>query len=464
MSKQQNNKSTSIRQYKRKQEFNIGILIFAIIFVYLIVMVFTYTTKKRISPYEVREGSVLKDHNYVGLALRDETVVYSESGGYIYYFQNQGSKVKAGSNLYAISPTALKISNEVPQDAEAIATVSNDSHSSFVFRTQSFNESYNSQRFSYVYSFKNELINSLSGTANQTKIAQMDAVVAGSNGAAAVFTAVRDGILVLKIDGMEDLTKEAINEQVFNRSTYNQTSLEDQMQVAAGAPVYKMVTSENWSVMIPLEKEDAAVLSELSWVKVKINKDTESIWAEPSVIERDGKFYGCLDLKTSMIRYADNRYLNIELILEDQTGLKIPKSAVVEKAFYVVPEEYITTYGKRAATGVMVMNKDGQSAAFQETTVYNMTPEGECYLNPLAFPKGTTLVKPDTMETIELKNTRNLKGVYNINKGYAVFRQVTILSESDDYYIIQEGDKYGLCNYDHIVQDGASVKEEEIVI
>ncbi len=33
-----------------------------------------------------------------------------------------------------------------------------------------------------------------------------------------------------------------------------------------------------------------------------------------------------------MIRYADERYLNIELIFEDESGLKIPKSAVVEKA------------------------------------------------------------------------------------------------------------------------------------
>ena len=34
---------------------------------------------------------------------------------------------------------------------------------------------------------------------------------------------------------------------------------------------------------------------------------------------------GCLDFDKSMIRYADKRYLNVELILEDQSGLKIPK-------------------------------------------------------------------------------------------------------------------------------------------
>ena len=35
----------------------------------------------------------------------------------------------------------------------------------------------------------------------------------------------------------------------------------------------------------------------------------------------------------SMVRYAEERYLDLELILEDETGLKIPKTAKVEKEF-----------------------------------------------------------------------------------------------------------------------------------
>ena len=48
--------------------------------------------------------------------------------------------------------------------------------------------------------------------------------------------------------------------------------------------------------------------------------------------------------------------LNIELILEDESGLKIPKSAVVEEQFYIVPEEYITTGGNSSSSGVMVQD------------------------------------------------------------------------------------------------------------
>ena len=62
-----------------------------------------------------------------------------------------------------------------------------------------------------------------------------------------------------------------------------------------------------------------------------------------------------------------------------------------------------------------------------------------------------------------MSKKRKLKGVYNINKGYAVFKEVEILCENDEYYIVKEGTSYGLYNYDHIVQDGTTVEEDEVV-
>ena len=79
------------------------------------------------------------------------------------------------------------------------------------------------------------------------------------------------------------------------------------------------------------------------------------------------------------------------------------------------------------------------------------------------FDKGTVLIKPESAETYTMEDTKKLTGVYNINQGYAVFKEVTILCESDEYYIVREGDAYGLNNYDHIVQDGSSMEEDEIV-
>ena len=59
--------------------------------------------------------------------------------------------------------------------------------------------------------------------------------------------------------------------------------------------------------------------------------------------------------------------------------------------------------------------------------------------------------------------TASLTGVYNINKGYAVFKQISELANSGEYYIIEKGTSYGLSVYDHIVLDAATVSEGQIV-
>ena len=50
-----------------------------------------------------------------------------------------------------------------------------------------------------------------------------------------------------------------------------------------------------------------------------------------------------------------------------------------------------------------------------------------------------------------------------MNKGYAVFRQINILDQNEEYCIVSQGTSYGLQAFDYIVLDGKSVKEEEIL-
>ena len=64
---------------------------------------------------------------------------------------------------------------------------------------------------------------------------------------------------------------------------------------------------------------------------------------------------------------------------------------------------------------------------------------------------------------MRLKVKETLRGVYNINKGYAEFRQVQILCESDEYYIVESGSDYSLSNYDHIALSGEGIHENDVV-
>lgn len=163
-----------------------------------------------------------------------------------------------------------------------------------------------------------------------------------------------------------------------------------------------------------------------------------------------------------MIRYAEDRFLNVELILEDESGLKIPRSAVVDQKFYAIPREFITTGGNSSSDGVMVQKSNGD-IEFVPVDIYDLSDDGEVCISRDEIREGTVILKPDSAETCVIGKTKTLQGVYNINKGYAVFKKVKILCENDEYYIVREGEDYSLSNFDHIVQNGKTVNADEVV-
>ncbi len=456
-------KSVSIKKYKKKRELNLGIILFAIVFIYLIVTVILYFTGDPISVYEVREGSIVRDNSYTGLIIRRETAVTAEEDGYISYYKNGNSKVRAGTYIYALSEEPLDTEESSSQESETVS-ISQNVLSNIVLQLQSFNESYSPGDFSSVYSLKNEISNSLQDTYSETRTEHLSAVIEESGQEVTSYTTEQDGIIVFTVDGYETLTEDTFQAEDFDNTEYESTVLSDQMEITAGDPVYRLITSEDWSVIIPLDQDTAEELisDETTSVKVRIDKDSETMEASISITQKDGAYYGCLDFDNSMIRYAEERFLNVELILEDESGLKIPKSSVVEEQFFVIPEEYITTGGNSSSDGVLIQQEDG-NAEFTTVDIYAETDDGEVCISRDDLQEGDVLVMTESSETYTVGKTTALQGVYNINRGYAVFKKVSILCENDEYYIVQEGESYGLYNYDHIVQNGSSVSPDEVV-
>ena len=468
MSSKKNN-SVNIKKYKTKRDFNLGIFLFAIVFIYLVVTIILYFTGDRISVYEVREGSIVKDNSYTGLIIRKETAVTAESSGYISYYQAENSKIKRGMNIYALSPEKLDTSSKTDStqgehtEGQSI-TVNPEVSSAITLQIQNFIEGYRANDFGSVYSLKSEITTMLQNEFSATRTEQLGAVIAASGLDVLSYQAQQDGIVAFTVDGYEGLTTETFTESAFDKTKYEVSSLSDETKVKAGDPVYRMITSEDWSVIVPLSKETAIKLKheDVSGIKVRMDKDSETLWGKLTVIERQGKYYGQLDFDNSMIRYAEERFLNIELIMEDESGLKIPKSSVVNEKFFIIPKEYITTGGNSSASGVMLAKENG-SAVFHAVNIYDISENGDVFVSKQDLEDGSVLVKPESSDTFVVGKTKNLQGVYNINKGYAVFRKVSVLCENDEYYIVQENEPYGLSNYDHIVQEGSSVNSNDVV-
>lgn len=454
------NKLTNIQVYRKKWNINIGVIIFGAVFIYLVVTVLLYLTGNHVTAYEVREGSILKDNAYTGFIVRDETIVQAESDGYINYFALEGSKVGAKTRVYTLSDKKLELTSNT--DEESLELTSEEQNS-ILMKTQSFSENFREEQFSDVYTLKNNITNVLESKSNQSRQAQLDAMVAAGNNDLQIYTAVSDGIILYSTDGYENITTDQVTEDDISKANYESKNLTDNTKIKAGDPVYKLIRSNDWSVVILLNDETAKELADVNRVKVSFSKDNETTYAGFSIQTKKDTSYGILTFDSSMIRYAEERYLDLELILEDESGLKIPKSSVVTKKFYTVPKDYLTSGGNSSGTGVLVDISKDQSQ-FQSVEVYYSDEESNLvYLDYDAFDSNTVLKKPDSSETYELTKTKKLKGVYNINKGYAIFRQVQILCESDEYYIVASGQDYGLTNYDHIALYGDSVRTDDVV-
>ena len=159
-------------------------------------------------------------------------------------------------------------------------------------------------------------------------------------------------------------------------------------------------------------------------------------------------------------------------MIDDQQGLKIPNTAIVEKEFYLIPKAYLVEQDGDQGFMKEIYDKDGgASVEFLKMTIY-YEDDDYYYIDPMEsdyttgntkLPIGTYLVQTDSQERVQVGNTGVLKGVYNINKGYTQFRQINILYQNEEYALVEQGTSYGLTVYDHIVLNGSAVDEDQII-
>lgn len=458
------NEINNIQVYRKKWNINIGVIIFGVIFVYLVVTVLMYATAKHVSSYEVREGSILKDTSYTGLVLREETVIGAEADGYINYFAPEGSKVGRKTNVYSISSEKLDFSGQENTEESEDSGLTSEERDSIIQKAQSFSENFQNNKYEDTYTFKDSIENILSSSTAQSRQAQLSAMIESGQEGLTTYVASDDGIIVYSVDGYEDLAMDQVTADMISRADYQKTELFNNTKVKSGDPAYKLVTNEEWTLVIQLDEEMTKELADTTSVKVRFTKDDQTTWAGFQIYNTEDADLGFLTFDHSMVRYVGERFLDIELILEDETGLKIPKSSVTEKEFYIIPEDYITLGGNSSQSGVLVQS-DGEDASFHAVDVYYRDSEtGMVYLNMDELKKGDVLIKPDSADTYTISEKASLQGVYNINKGYAEFKPVGILCESEEYYIVKSGNDYGLTNYDHIALDGSEIQENELVM
>lgn len=463
MSRNQNNKVVNFK--KPLSGGNIGVVIFAVIFIYIVICVFMYFTQKHIESYQVKMGSLSSNNIYKGIALRDEEIVSADKSGYINYYAREGQRVGVGNLVYTIDESG-KLADYLNTSGNGTALTDKDL-SELKTEILGFVNEFDPEHFSTVYEFKNSVQGMVQKLSSANILDNIDKI--NSSGVSELVSLCRapaTGIVIFSTDGYEQLHLEDMAKELFDQKAYQKNQLINNELVAAGDPVYKVSKNEDWSIIIETDNEKASELLEAEYINVKFLKNQYTAWGKVSSYTNEaGDVFVALTFTNSMVTFCTDRFIDIELILEDERGLKIPNSSIVEKEFFIVPKEYVTKGGNSDNYGVMkeVYTEDGTATVeFLETTIYNET-DTDYYLDDLSLRIGDYIVKPDSTEKFAVSKRGSLIGVYHMNKGYADFKQINILYQNDEYSIVKSNTQYGLSPYDYIVLDSSTVKEDELI-
>ena len=479
-------KKKKAKVVKYKKPFNIANVFFGAILVYMIIYLYMFLTSVHISGYEVIAGSLATNKQFTGLVLRTEEILTASTAGYIDYYATEGSKVSGSSIVYSLDESG-RMSEYLEANSEEIS-LSEENFASLKSDISSFSNGFEKNDFSEVYSFHDTVNGNILELANQTLLSEMESLTEADAGSFQRVYSAKSGIVGYNIDGYEAITPSEITPEMFDKGSYTSQNLRSVDLVSAGDPVYKLVTDENWSMVIPLTEDQMKEIAykevtdengntsseQRSVIEVKFLKDNTTTWGYVTILNMHGQQYLQLDFNSSMVRFAKDRYLDIQFLIDDTSGLKIPSSSITTKEFFVIPEEYIMKGGEEDADGFLVekFDEEGHSTqVFVAPTFYSIT-DGMVYIDPNqgSFASNETYVKagdriiiPNSNDLYQVGNTAELEGVYCINQGYTQFKKIKVLYANEEYTIVEEGTTFGLTIYDRIVLNAEAVKEDQVI-
>ena len=477
MAKKEKTNVTSIR---RSFNLNIGFVIFLVIFLYLLLSIYQYVTHKHVSYVEVEEGSISLPTSYRAMALRTEQIVYAQDEGKINYYLKDQTKASCGTLVCSIDENG-DVANKITETAKESTGLDAQSYGTLLKKIENFSEMYSDDSFYESSIFSEDLEAELMETAN---LAALNSMSDYARNAENSHTFHRNyspvpGIVSYYTDGYESLTVDNFTADYFDESGYTKENLKLNDSVMEGDPIYKLVTSEEWYLVFEVQDSIAEFLKDESVIRIRFKEDNTTSWTYMDIVQRSDRYFIILRLNTSMIRFAQDRFLDIELLISNADGYKISNSSIVMKKFFAVPKKYFTYGGDTQSTlGVTYIFKDEEGNTehrFVGTTIYgkNCTDDEELamddsevlyYINEEGFNTFGLIDDPsDTSQTFTLLDTVTIPGVYNVNRGYAIFRKINITYRNEEYAIIEKGTKFGVSLYDHIVLDASSVVEGEII-
>lgn len=448
----------NVIRFRKPFKFHIGTVVFAVLFVYLMIVMVSFILQKKVATYEVTTGDLSSYYSFQALAIRKENVIQASSSGYITYFADEDTKVGAKSVVYALDQSGNLFQNIAEQTEDCKEELfSQEKKAELLSLMDDFSYSYSDDLFYEAYDFQ-EMLN--------LKIVETIAEKSGGakflKGMSAYY-AYEPGVVLYETDQCEDLTVNTFTKDDVLGINYTKTNLKQDTRVEKGQDVYKLVTDENWYLVAMIDETLKEQLSEQEYVSVTIKKDDFTAEVPFTLEERDGDTYMIMEFSTGMIRYASERYLDIDVVVNQDTGYKIPNSAIRDEEFCAIPKEYLTESGNSKGFLKVTEDKKGnEEVTFVAAALYS-SDEENYYIHEDELGINDEIQKPDSDQRYKINSSQSYPCVFCVNKGYAVLRRIEVINSNEDYTIVDTKTSYGISNYDHIILDSKDIEEGDLI-
>ena len=453
-----NNKEKSVKEEVKVVTKKKPLYIFRVLFVMLVIVLVYIAVnfvkifnKKTISIYEVSSGEIVNVDKHTGFIFREEKTEICNTNGYINFYVANADRVGRGSFIYSIDDEEKTLN---------ISTLTNDDKRLIRQEIKRNILNLTNDKFYNIYNIKNAIDNRIKEINTVKWLEEIDVekeIIANEKGYAR-----NAGIISFIIDGYENSNIKEFNDD-FLKSYNKNITFNQKKEVLSGDKVYKIITNPTYQIAFDSDYNYDEYKKNFVTVKF-VYENLTAIGHVDSFIGNDGKKHYVLNITEFPERFIDKRVVDFEIENKKITGLKIPLKSIVSKNCYMIPKNMLEIDDETNENVFLKLGPNGE----KNRITCNISKEDNDYYYVSIDDMLSNLRYGDVLinrygDTYSLSDIVKLDGVYNVNKGYAVFKNVEVIDRTNEYVIIRDRTGAGISLYDHIALDAEKIKEGDLI-
>ena len=448
--------------------------------------------RKRVQVDTVKLGKIENKIHTEAIIVRNEKVIYSPAEGYINIRAQEGIKLAKDYEALSISTSknTSKISSkidilnqqiyEIQKLRKNVSTVKTDVEKidtdiqNYVSEIKKF---ISVKDYKSIYLYKQKLENTMEQKnekfqTDPTTDTNLSAILEQKNKyqnelnnlSKVVYTPI-PGIISYQSDGLEEkLLPDQMEDidifEVLEKNQPHATRLDEQVQ--QDKFLFRLIDPYQWFIVLKLNSGDKKI-KKGDFVKVRFNdKQLVLTGSIISVKESDSSKNITIAFSSEIGKFLNERKLDIDLILEDYEGLKVPSESIVEKNFLKIPKTALTDYNYSKAI-VAYKNKSKLPIPIgyyieENDWIYIPIDIENIGINDIILKDQTNSEETFTIQEMIIK-----KGVYVLSAGVSQFKTVQPIISNDLYTIVKPGDYKGIQLYDQVIINPSTITDQHII-